>query len=421
MLGPRLLALLVGLLVIGAAEPAHAHQSSVVYLDGRVEGAAFDLEVRIAASDLGEPVAGSPLVVPSRAAALRHAERAGRYVFDRIHVANARASCAYDLGPPSIRDGDRGAPFTFVLHAHYRCTHRIDELGIRDDLFFDLDPQHRALAVVRAFGTTQQLTFGDGHRDAIVRGSRSFAAEFAEYAVLGIEHIFTGYDHLAFLAGLLLVTAGFAWRRGLRETLGVVTAFTVAHSITLVAASLGWVRVSSRVVESAIALSILYVAVENVRAREPRHRWWLAFAFGLVHGFGFATVVSHLGLPRRGFALSLLGFNLGVEIGQLAVVATLFPVLAILAHEPSRRGAREHVVVAALTIAAFALFVLFHVPWRVAAGATGGILAVLTVLARRFGYERGVRRAGSLTIAAFALLWFAERAADHVVFGGRLG
>jgi hydrogenase/urease accessory protein HupE len=148
---------------------------------------------------------------------------------------------------------------------------------------------------------------------------------------LGVEHILTGYDHLLFLGGLLIAC------RSLRTMLGVVTSFTVAHSVTLALAGLGFVRLSSGIVEPLIAASIVFVGVENLWARdEPRFRWALTFAFGLIHGFGFAGVLGELGLGQGGtsLVLPLFAFNLGVEAGQLAVALVVLPLLLWL----RRRG-----------------------------------------------------------------------------------
>jgi hydrogenase/urease accessory protein HupE len=155
--------------------------------------------------------------------------------------------------------------------------------------------------------------------------------EFSTMFALGVEHILTGYDHLLFLAGLLVAC------RRLRTMLGVVTSFTVAHSVTLALAGLGLVELSSGVVEPLIAASIVFVGVENLWLRdEPRWRWALTFAFGLVHGFGFAGVLGELGLGQSGTSLvmPLLAFNLGVEAGQLAVALVVLPLLLWL----RRRG-----------------------------------------------------------------------------------
>jgi len=141
---------------------------------------------------------------------------------------------------------------------------------------------------------------------------------------LGVEHIFLGYDHICFLLALLVVSR-------FREMLKIITSFTVAHSITLIVAGLGIARLPSRLVECGIALTIIYVAFDNLRRKSTAHRWLLTFGFGLVHGFGFASVLSELGLPAVGRVRCLLAFNIGVEIGQLAIVSVALPILWLLA------------------------------------------------------------------------------------------
>jgi len=150
----------------------------------------------------------------------------------------------------------------------------------------------------------------------------------SELIVLGVEHIMLGFDHLAFLFGLILV--GGRWR----DLLAVVTAFTVAHSITLGVAALGGVTPPSGVVEAAIAASIVYVGVENFFVQSAARRWRLSFAFGLVHGFGFAGALAEVGVRGAGVIITLLGFNLGVELGQLALVAVTLPALAWARRSP---------------------------------------------------------------------------------------
>jgi hydrogenase/urease accessory protein HupE len=170
-----------------------------------------------------------------------------------------------------------------------------------------------------------------------------------DFLVLGLEHIITGYDHLAFLLGLLLVVGAVRQQRGglwpaLRYLLAIVTSFTVAHSVTLVATALGWLSVPSKLVEPAIALSIVYVGVENLVVSVPRRRWLLTFAFGLVHGFGFAHMLRDIGLPHNGLVLSLAAFNLGVELGQVAVVAVCVLLLALAMTRIPQRWYRAVVV-----------------------------------------------------------------------------
>jgi len=149
------------------------------------------------------------------------------------------------------------------------------------------------------------------------------------YTVLGIEHILTGFDHLLFVLALLLLV------RGKRRLIATVTAFTVAHSMTLFAATLGWVQVPGPLVEAMIALSIVFVASEIVHGREgrsgltERYPWTVAFIFGLLHGLGFAGALAEVGLPQASIPTALLFFNVGVEIGQLLFIAVVFAIVAV--------------------------------------------------------------------------------------------
>src|ERR1700757_564737 len=154
---------------------------------------------------------------------------------------------------------------------------------------------------------------------------------FLEFLKLGVEHILTGYDHLLFLFGLMVVC------RDLRSILTVITCFTVAHSITLALATLDIVRLPGRIVEPMIAASIAYVGIENlVRGDSPKWRSLIAFSFGLVHGLGFADALRELGINsgRFGIVVPLVGFNLGVEVGQLCVAAVVLPILWNLRRNP---------------------------------------------------------------------------------------
>ena len=171
----------------------------------------------------------------------------------------------------------------------------------------------------------------DGHAPA------SFLGE-------GIHHLVTGYDHLLFLLCLLLPAVLMrqggrwqpvaGWREAVWPVTKTVTLFTLAHSVTLTLASLGWVRLSSSVVEPAIALTIMLAAFDNLRPLLLRWRGWLTFGFGLIHGFGFAGVLGELDLPTAQFGWALFQFNLGLEIGQLAVVALVVPLLLALRARP---------------------------------------------------------------------------------------
>jgi hydrogenase/urease accessory protein HupE len=146
---------------------------------------------------------------------------------------------------------------------------------------------------------------------------------FGRFLRLGIDHILTGYDHLAFLLGLLIIGVS------LREAAKIITSFTLAHSLTLALATLNLIRLSPRVIEPLIAVSIVYVGLENIFRQNLKWRWLLTFGFGLVHGCGFAAALRELGigLNGKGVAVPLLSFNLGVEIGQLAIALVLLPLI----------------------------------------------------------------------------------------------
>ncbi len=162
------------------------------------------------------------------------------------------------------------------------------------------------------------------------------------YFVLGVEHILLGIDHLLFVLGLMFLVG--SWKR----LVATVTAFTVAHSITLAAATLGWVHVSQAPVEATIALSIMFVAAEIIHGArgEPRLAtrapWLVAFVFGLLHGFGFAGALREVGLPQKDVPLALLFFNVGVEVGQLLFIAAVVGTFSLLTRALRRPGSGEH-------------------------------------------------------------------------------
>jgi hydrogenase/urease accessory protein HupE len=141
---------------------------------------------------------------------------------------------------------------------------------------------------------------------------------------LGTLHILTGYDHLLFLLALLLRKQTF------KQYAAIVTSFTIAHSITLSLAVLGWITLPSRFVEAVIAFSICYVAAENIFRKEIRYRWSITFLFGLIHGLGFASILREMSIPKSHLAVALLNFNLGIEAVQLSLVLLLLPLLSFL-------------------------------------------------------------------------------------------
>ena len=165
-----------------------------------------------------------------------------------------------------------------------------------------------------------------------------------EFIALGIEHILTGYDHIAFLLALIVIGLSF------KEVLKIITAFTVAHSITLLLAALQIVRLDSRFVESTIALSICYVAVENLLKKKVNYRWIITFVFGLVHGFGFASALQELIVGKSNLLLSVLSFNAGVELGQLMIVCVMLPLLYLI-----RKKIEFRIVTAGASVSIFIL------------------------------------------------------------------
>jgi len=178
--------------------------------------------------------------------------------------------------------------------------------------------------------TTDRATVQVPHADASTVALEAVRS-FTNFLCLGVKHILTGYDHLLFLFGLLLVARGFF------SSLGIITSFTIAHSITLAVATLHLVQIPSRIVEPLIAASIVFVGIENLlRGDIPTARRMVAFGFGLIHGFGFASALREAGIGSGtgGILLPLFSFNLGVELGQIMVAAVALPIIWKLRENP---------------------------------------------------------------------------------------
>jgi hypothetical protein len=214
------------------------------------------------------------------------------------------------------------------------------QLDMQFDMIRDLKPGHRMFfSLLDAAGrplAERLLSQGSPFVTIVLDANEgapraSSLPSFAGFVRLGVEHIGMGYDHLLFLFGLLIVTRSF------RSSLVIITAFTLAHSLTLAAATFNLVNLPSRITEPLIAATIVYVGVENIlRHGDPHGRWLLTFGFGLVHGFGFASVLREMGVGARagGVAMPLLGFNLGVEMGQIVVAAVVLPFIWKLREKP---------------------------------------------------------------------------------------
>jgi hypothetical protein len=233
-----------------------------------------------------------------------------------------------------------------VMRFEAQCEKPGAALELGYNLFFDLDPQHKGLLRLEYAGATRTAIFSPEtarQRFELARPSRLM--QFFDYGREGVWHIWMGFDHILFLLSLLLPAVLIprarramaqpglirGWRAVDRfkpafwEVFQIVTAFTIAHSITLSLAALGVITLPTRLTESAIALSVILAALNNLFPLFQRRRWMVAFAFGLIHGFGFASVLADLGLPRDALLLALVGFNLGVEVGQLVIVSAFLP------------------------------------------------------------------------------------------------
>jgi HupE / UreJ protein len=366
----------VALLV--AAAGAAAHKPSDSYLALRVEGAAvtgqWDIALRDLEHAIGLDADGDGAITWGELKAQHTAIAA--YAGSRLVLQADGRPCTLAIGAQQVDEHTDGAYTVLPLAFDCGGAAPAATLGLGYTLFAELDPQHRGLL---------RLVTPQGTRTAVLdpaKAAQAFAldgaaaagaggwAAFVQYLKEGVWHIWIGFDHILFLLALLLPAVG-AWNSGRWmpaaslhaasiEVLKVVTAFTLAHSITLSLATLGLVSLPSRLVESVIAASVVLAALNNVWPLFRGGRWWVAFAFGLVHGFGFASVLADLGLPGSALALALLGFNVGVELGQLAIVLVFLPL-------------------------AFAL-------------------------RRTLLYRRGVLVGGSLVVALLAAAWFFERA-----------
>jgi hydrogenase/urease accessory protein HupE len=314
-------------LLLAFALPAAAHQQSVSTSEWSAQGDRVEARVRFASADLAGLISLPQPLDDAHLAAL--SAPLGRLTLDELEVEVPAGRCSREGAARAAADGPDGV----VVEGAWRCPGDPSALRVRVRFLEVLPPGHTHLAKIALGdgGASQRVAQQD---DPWLEAERSvsFARSANRFLLLGVEHIFTGYDHIAFLLGLLLLGGTF------RELVKVVTAFTAAHSITLALATLDVVRLPPRVVEPLIAASIVYVALENLwalrspaaRAQAVRHRWMLTFAFGLVHGFGFASVLAALNLPRSGVAAALVMFNVGVELGQICIVAVALPLLSRL-------------------------------------------------------------------------------------------
>jgi hypothetical protein len=347
--------LVVAALALAAVTPASrafAHAVGVSSGEYRLNGNVVDGDLGMADRELAR-------LVPAIDSNGDGSVSAGELMVGRDAVARAIAAglmftgdgrpCAGALTRAWVSEGDGGA----VFQVRYTCPVVPQRLTLALPMLNEMAPGHRHLARLFSAGLAHAQVLDRAHPTWTPGTTGETAGRLAwSMLKLGIEHILTGADHLVFLLGLILVAGGW------RPLLGVVTAFTVAHSITLALASLLIFAPSPRLVEPAIALSIAYVGVENLFDPDARQRWRITFPFGLIHGFGFAGALREIALPRPQIPLALVSFNAGVELGQLAVLAVALPLTIAARREPwfGQRGVTA--LSAAIAVGGGALFVV---------------------------------------------------------------
>ena len=329
----RGLAILLALLL---ATPAYAHKSSDSYLTLRLDGTRLEGRWDIALRDLDAAIGldddGDGRLTWDELRA-RH-DAIARYALARLQLDTPGGRCTLVAGPQRLDQHTDGVYTVLPLAGLCPATVR---LTVNYRLFADVDAQHRGLLRIGAGAdTVSAILGGEQPVQTVALEEANQGGQFLAYVRHGVDHIWHGYDHLLFLISLLL-PAVLVWRDGrwhqaagfgaaAVDVARTVTAFTLAHSLTLALAALGMLTPPSRWVEAAIAASVVIAALNNVWPLVQGRRWVAALLFGLVHGFGFAGVLGGLGLPSDALAVSLLGFNAGVELGQLAVVAVVLPI-----------------------------------------------------------------------------------------------
>ena len=314
-------ALLLGtFLAILSIENALAHKTSLTAAEITVSGKNVAIQLKVSAHDLAVALGIETDLVTAvpRAVFEERSAELNRYLRERLSILAQSTPC-----PSKAPAVDYSfLPDDLLLIVDYNCPEPVDHLEINYLLFFDIDVSHRSLGRLILPGGEEQFLFDRSltHYELEVAKPpvRSRTTLFGRVFLLGVEHILIGYDHILFLLALLIVSVHF------RQMVKVATAFTVAHSITLALAWYGIVNLPSRIVESAIAISIAFVAIENIVSQRFGHRWLLAGGFGLVHGLGFYSALRDLGLGQTDMATTLLAFNLGVEAGQIAIIALVY-------------------------------------------------------------------------------------------------
>lgn len=327
----RILVSVIAALV--AAAPAAAHPVPFSYLDVRLQPKTVDLALVIHIFDAGHDLGVDPaanLLDPQVAKA--HADELATLVSRRLHLtADGRELTGHLTEIDVLADRQ-----SLRLHGTFAIEHPVGTATVSGTLF-PYDPQHQTfINVYEGEALTQAVIDARRSEFRYYSGSRQGAwAVIQKFVPAGIRHILIGPDHILFLVGLLLLGGS------IRRLAVIVTGFTVAHSVTLSLAALSLFSPPAQLIEPAIALSIVYVGADNLLVRQGRDlRVWIAFGFGFIHGFGFANVLREMDLPPRALGWSLLSFNVGVELGQLLVVAVVATALGMLRARSELAGRR---------------------------------------------------------------------------------
>jgi hypothetical protein len=365
----RAIAVLLALWLNG---PAFAHKASDSYLTLDVQGTTIEGQWDIALRDLDVAIgldANQDGAITWGEVKSRH-DAVGAYALSRLALGPQSSPCVPAIREHLIDSHSDGGYAVLRFTATCPTAPKVLEVGYR--LLFDVDPLHRGLLNLSVEGERRAGIFSiDTPVQRFTLSALSPLGQFVDYLKEGVFHIWSGFDHMLFLLSLLLPavlvrtgspapswTPAASFKRAFWDVFKVVTAFTVAHSITLSLAALGVISLPSRLVESAIAASVVLAALNNVRPLVYGGRWIIAFCFGLIHGFGFASVLADLGLPQSSLLPALLAFNLGVEAGQLLLVAAFLPIA--YASRDTRFYSRAILVGGSVGVAAIAMLWLLE-------------------------------------------------------------
>ncbi|MEE9352259.1 MAG: HupE/UreJ family protein [Thiotrichaceae bacterium] len=329
----------VALLIVPFSVAAHSPSSSYLFINE--EQGELQLQWDIALRDL-EYVIGLDSNVDQKISWNEVKQRRAditAYAYSNFNIERNEQPCL--LVDKGIQVDNHTDGAYVVLHIQPQCEARSGALSANYSLLFADDPDHRGIVLDQRNSESQSIYIASPDNQTVdLAEGKSALENFVTFVKQGIWHILIGFDHILFVVTLMLPavllykdkqwTAVTDLKPAMSSLFKVITAFTIAHSITLSLATLEIVTLPSRWVESAIALSVVLVAVNNIKPIFTHARWSIAFVFGLVHGFGFASVLGDLNLNSGSLLLSLLGFNAGVEIGQGLILLLLFPVAYIL-------------------------------------------------------------------------------------------